>query len=134
MINIKRSYHFYAAHRNEELVGQKCANLHGHTYHVELELCFMKPGLEDGVTMLFEEIDKKIIFIINNFDHCLILHEKDPLLEVLRPFEFKMMVLEKPSSVENIAEFLFINAVRYLPELMSVSVRETESAVVTYRP
>ena len=52
---IEKKYYFYAAHRNLS-AGEKCGKIHGHTYDV---VCYFKfDKIENGITMLFSDIDK----------------------------------------------------------------------------
>ena len=41
---IKKSFHFHAAHRNEDLIGDRCFSIHGHTYYLDCHFQFIKPA------------------------------------------------------------------------------------------
>ena len=69
MFKITRKYHFYAGHRNEKLK-DKCFNLHGHTYHIEMTFDLSYDPYS-GITMLFNDIDKLVYPIIDELDHSL---------------------------------------------------------------
>lgn len=145
MITIERKYHFYAAHRNE-LLNDKCRNIHGHTYYVTVELGYPSTGAA-GVTMLFSEIDKVVEPIVKQFDHGFIIHSKDPLYPVLTKYigeqkdPLKLLVLPCPTSVENLARVLWEQIKEQCDFYklggvtnLAVSVQETNSAIVRYEP
>lgn len=138
MILIKRDYHFYAAHRNEFL-DNKCRNIHGHTYYVQIELQFEDAKEQTGVTMLFESIDTEANKVLRAYDHAFMINVADPLYEYLQKYgedtkdPFKFVLFKQATSVENLAERIFRELFFTLP-VISVSVRETMSAVVTYKP
>ena len=67
-INIKKTYHFYAGHRNKS-AGEKCGRLHGHTYNVVCHFKFNQ--MTNGVPMLFSDIDEKVEPIIKSFHYFL---------------------------------------------------------------
>lgn len=137
---VGRNYRFHAAHRNEEL-DDKCHNIHGHTYHIEV--FFLAPHINEntGVSILFDDIDKEINPIIKQLDHGLMVHDKDPLLEWLLQFNFAMGKIDKstiklvkfnfPTSAENLSRFLFekFEQVTGL-EIKKLSFKETESSTI----
>ena len=56
-MKIEKKYYFYAGHRNKS-AGEKCGRPHGHTYDVT---CTFRFGtMENGITMLFSDIDKLV--------------------------------------------------------------------------
>ena len=91
MIRVIKEYRFEAAHRLTNYVGP-CSNIHGHSYRVQV--CFERGRDEDlgqrscsrlndqGMVVDFKDI-KGIIgdWIMQNFDHALILDKDDPLLK-----------------------------------------------------
>ncbi len=136
--NVRKDYHFYAAHRNEELC-DKCFNLHGHTYYIEC--WFDLPLSEDGnITVLFGEIDAKVEAIIKGeYDHGMMIHDKDPLYECLKKFckeqdkEFKLKVMPFPTSVENLARTLYHEIKdRTGLNIVKLAVKETTSSTIEY--
>jgi len=130
MIKIEKKYHFYAGHRNKE-AGEKCGRLHGHTYDVTCTFSFNK--MENGVTMLFGEIDNLVEPIIKEYDHYFLLYEKDSLIEVLELSGEKYKVLPFETSAENMAIWLF-NRIKNETKLPIVKIEfaETKSSKVIY--
>ena len=130
---IKKSFHFHAAHRNEDLPGDRCFSIHGHTYHVDCHFGFDQPQ-GSSVTMLFSDIEACVQPVLKPFEHSFIIHRADPLLPILQDQGLKLCVLDFPSSAENLAKLLFdrIHAATKL-DLVQVDFRETLSSVVSYR-
>lgn len=136
-MKVTKKYHFYAGHRNENL-DDKCFNLHGHTYYVEVSFDFTY-SKKTGITMLFSDIDKVVDPIINKLDHSLLIHEKDPLLKYLHLFvkeqktSLKVTIFNKVTSAENLAEYIYLEIENLLP-ITQVKLQETTSSIVVYEP
>jgi len=127
---IERKYHFYAAHRNKS-AGIKCARLHGHTYDIVVHIKIEK--LNNGIGILFSDIDQKIEPIIKDYDHYLLLDEKDTLCEILELAEEKFVKLPFETSAENLSIWLFtrIKNETKLP-IVKIEFAETKSSNVIY--
>lgn len=130
---IKKSFHFHAAHRNEDLPMDRCFSIHGHTYHVDCHFAFEKSD-SASITMLFSDIEQLVKPVLEVFEHSFIIHRADPLYDKLKDCRIKLCVLDRPSSAENLAKLIFerIKSVSRL-ELVQIDFRETMSSVVTYR-
>lgn len=127
---IERKYHFYAGHRNKE-AGLKCGRLHGHTYDVVVHI---RPEiLTNGIGILFSDIDDKVEPIIKEYDHYLILNEKDTLCEILELANEEFIKLPFETSAENLAMWLFhrIKNETKLP-IVKIEFAETKSSNVIY--
>lgn len=130
---IKKSFHFHAAHRNEDLIGDRCFSIHGHTYYLDCHFVFEKP-VDNSITMLFSEIESKILPIIEDFEHSFIINKSDPLYEVLKDKGIKLCVLDYPSSAENLAKTFFDRIANSAElNLIQVDFKETNSSIVTYK-
>ena len=128
MILITKKYHFYAGHRNKS-AGEKCGRLHGHTYDVEIDLKFEK--MQNGITMLFSDIDKVVEPIIKSFDHYFLLWEKDDLCDMLDLANEKYVKLPFETSCENLAIWIFNLIKKELP-IDEIRIQETKSSKVIY--
>ncbi len=135
MYTIKKHYHFHAAHRNET-IDDKCRNIHGHTYHMEVKLQFADFNDKTGVTLLFADIDKKILPIVNELDHSFIINYQDPLLYHLQKFpeDFRIFGMFTSTSCENLCKLIFTMIRETRLPIISLSLQETTSSVVTYVP
>lgn len=130
-MKIKKTYHFYAAHRNKE-AGAKCGRLHGHTYDVVVHLDF--PHFEGDVAMLFSDIDKIAEPTIKGFDHYLLLHSKDTLAPILRSCGEPFIELPFPTSAENMARHIAHTLQEKGLRVSRLELAETKSSTVIYEP
>jgi len=141
----QRSFHFYAAHRNQFLP-DKCAGLHGHRYQVDYRTTVKRAAQHHyHATTMFHEFDALEDKWRKYFDHALLLDSDDPLLpkmqeaiktDIMSQY-WNLRMLPMPSSIENLAFMLFrmlktdlLNAFR--SELDSITVRETDSTALIY--
>jgi 6-pyruvoyltetrahydropterin/6-carboxytetrahydropterin synthase len=126
---IEKKYHFYAGHRNKS-AGEKCGRLHGHTYDVVCTFEFNNIN-EDGVTMLFSDIDKVVEPVIKQYDHYFLLWEKDELCSLLKLDNEPFIKLPFQTSAENMAIWIFQQIKRELP-IIEISLAETKTSKVIY--
>jgi len=131
---ITKKYHFYAAHRNETL-DDKCYNLHGHTYHVEVTLGFPIPD-KSGIAMLFGEIDGLLEPYFKMLDHRWIVNVNDPFYQDIKQYiekhNLKVVELTFPTSVENMCQHVYKDIKAMGLPIKRIGIRETESSLVTY--
>jgi len=134
MYKLIKKYHFYAGHRNENLK-DKCFNLHGHTYYVDIHFDF--PYNEKlGITKLFSEVDDIVDPFIKRLDHSLLINKHDPLLKYLELFviqekaSLKITEFDKVTSAEHLAEYIY-KGLKQLP-ITKIVLQETTSSIVTY--
>lgn len=128
---LTRKYHFYAAHRNQELC-DKCKNIHGHQYEVRVEFDLKK---ESSITTLFAELDAKVKPIIDEYDHGMLIDKDDPLYIHLLAFPetLKFKVFDAPTSVENLVEKLYFEIRdRTGLNVFAVEVDETKSSTIRF--
>jgi 6-pyruvoyltetrahydropterin/6-carboxytetrahydropterin synthase len=130
MVKIEKKYHFYGAHRNLK-AGEKCGRIHGHTY--EIECIFEFKQLNEGVSMLFSDIDSLVEPIIKEHCHYLLLHEKDSLCDLFEIAGEPFLKLPFETSAENLAIWL---ATRILNEtnlpIVEIRLAETKSSKVIF--
>ena len=120
MFEIKIVTHFAAAHQLK-MVAEKCENLHGHNWKVEVCLAGEKLN-EAGVLMDFGEAKKHLSQIMDSLDH-----------KFLNELEF---FKDKNPSSENIALYIATKLQAIIGNLQvktrSVTVWESENACATY--
>ncbi|MGZ0167234.1 MAG: 6-pyruvoyl trahydropterin synthase family protein [Planctomycetales bacterium] len=133
---IQKQYHFYAAHRNEEL-DDKCRNLHGHRYGLT---CFFEVERTGNLTTLFGDFDTLIEPLLKNeYDHGMLIHRRDSLYETLQMHTartgevLRLKVLDFPSTVENLCFQLFSEITALGFRLNRIELRETDTSVIEYR-
>lgn len=125
MYELKVLTHFAAAHQLK-MVTEKCENLHGHNWNVEL--CVAGDTLADsGVLIDFGIVKKHLAEIINALDH--------KFLNELPPF------LDGNPSSENIARYVAVSFAKKIVEhglpgirVSRVVVWESDDACATYTP
>ncbi len=132
---IRKDYKFYAAHRNE-LLDDKCRNLHGHRYGIS---CFFDVERKGDISTLFGEFDEKIEpWLRTHYDHGMLINIHDPLYETLQEHmrrtgeQLRLKRFERPTSVENLAWLLFTEITDMGFRLNRLEVRETDTSVVCY--
>jgi 6-pyruvoyltetrahydropterin/6-carboxytetrahydropterin synthase len=126
---IKKTYHFYAAHRNKE-AGEKCGRLHGHTYDVTVHVAF--PKFNGDVAMLFSDIDAIAEPVIKSFDHYLLLDSDDPLVPLLRSHGEPFIEVPFVTSAENMARHIFDLLGERGLTIDRIELAETKSSTVIY--
>lgn len=93
------------AHRLMDYNG-KCENLHGHTYHFEIELKIAGQQ-ENGISVDFndfKEIDK---FLQDNWDHAVLVNSSDKnLIDFLKAEEQRHFLLPNNPTAENMCIYL----------------------------
>jgi 6-pyruvoyltetrahydropterin/6-carboxytetrahydropterin synthase len=93
---------FQAAHRLADEPG-KCSRIHGHNFDVAISVA-TDAVTQEGFTVNFYHVKE----FIDRFDHKLVLHEDDPMLEGFEqamPQDWIIRV-PVPPSTENFAHFL----------------------------
>jgi len=122
MYELKVLTHFAAAHQLQ--VAQKCENLHGHNW--KIEVCVEGDHLDDaGVLIDFGVIKRHVRDIMAELDH--------KFLNELEAFKDGT-----PPSSENIARYVAAKLQRTIQDVpvkvCSVTAWESEDACATYRP
>lgn len=135
---ITRKFTFDSGHR---VYGHesKCAHLHGHTYHIELE--FYAQALDSlGRIVDFSQIkDVCKGWIDENLDHGMIMFGKDPLAELLQKEGQKVYVMDVNPTAENIAAHIYNVLTNHLETKLpgvyvtSVKIHETPNCSATYK-
>lgn len=123
MFEIKVVTHFAAAHQLK-MVADKCENLHGHNWKVEV--CLKGSKLNSaGILMDFGELKKEVAHLMSLLDHKF-LNEIDPF------------VGQYPPSSENIAFYIAtqLQAAIKTPgaHVSRVTAWESDNACATYIP
>ena len=102
-----------------------CASPHGHNVKVEA-------SFESTTFLDFKKVQEELRDLLHDFDHAMVLHRKDPLVEVLTDMMFRVVVLSEEPSTEVIAQYLFdqLYAREYRPACVTVYETEKYSAAV----
>lgn len=119
-----------------------CRNIHGHSYQLDVtikgEISTEKNSSTVGMVMDFSEL-KKIVqdFIINQFDHSLVLNvaTSNEMIEILKQqYEKVVIVNYQPTSENLVLQFVDIIS-KHLPDnvkLYAIKLKETETSFVEW--
>lgn len=127
-MKLKTEKKFDAAHRLYGYDGA-CANLHGHTWRVEVEIEETFPEYrKDGIWVDFKDLKT----IIDGYDHKVILNKIDPLVEVLHNSNVNpaVILMKGNPTAENLSERLAdqISSLTHLNGTMIVRVWESATS------
>lgn len=83
----------------------RCRHLHGHSYKAIFE--FEGDMAENGMVIDFYDVDKIVNPIIDELDHSFLSQKADSnLIEALKKLQSRMVLIEDPSTAENISKYL----------------------------
>jgi 6-pyruvoyltetrahydropterin/6-carboxytetrahydropterin synthase len=132
MFTLSREFIFCYGHRLLDH-GGKCAHPHGHNGRVRIVLRSNQLN-ENGMVLDFTELKQTIgQWIDDEWDHRMILEEKDPLVNELRKLNEPMYLLPYKPTAENLARFLFEKTRALGFPVESVVFWETEKCSAEYR-
>jgi len=126
-MQVIKTFRFYAAHRNETIEG-KCSSIHGHQYGLKVVVEYPK---QNGITMLFDEIERRVQPLIEAIDHSLILHVNDPARGLLIQSGAcnRIYWMDSPTSAENLAEQI-MRSLRQSLNVVRIELQETASSTI----
>lgn len=116
MFTVTKDFRFEAAHSLPYLpVGHKCRNVHGHSYWFEVTVS--SPELDwRGFVIDYAEISEAVQPIATHLDHE----------DLNQLFDFA-------TTAENLAKWIY-DEVRRRVEIDSITLKETATTSVTYKP
>jgi 6-pyruvoyltetrahydropterin/6-carboxytetrahydropterin synthase len=131
-VRVCKIFTFDAAH---QLIGHsgKCANLHGHTYRLEVVLEGVPLGPEhtsdEGFVMDFAHL-KSVVKerVIDKLDHAFIAMGNEPVLDTLRASGSRVKVLGFRTTVENLSQYICHELKQAGLPMYSVKLWETPTA------
>jgi 6-pyruvoyltetrahydropterin/6-carboxytetrahydropterin synthase len=132
MFRVTQEIDFCYGHRLLNYSG-KCRHLHGHNGRAVIVL--EGPSLDDrGMLIDFSDIKRVLrTWIDEELDHRMILHERDPVLPILREMNEPLHVIAENPTAENIAKLIYDQALQAGFPVVEVSLWETPRSVATYR-
>lgn len=105
-MRVSKTLTFDAAH---QLVGHfgKCANLHGHTYNVEISLAgdTYDRGSSQGMVVDFYHVKKIAGKFIDRLDHAVLLQGNEPIA-LANAVDTKRVIFGFRTTAENMSRFL----------------------------
>lgn len=133
-MKVSKEFHWEMAHRLPFHSG-RCRNLHGHSYKALVQ--FEGELNQNGMLIDFYDIFSIVNPIIDEMDHSIICDINDKeLIEIAQKINERIVIIDKPTTAENISIYIAENILKYkLPEnLVSVTVMvyETSDAFAEY--
>ncbi len=118
MYSITKSFKFEAAHRLFTMPNDHpCRNIHGHSYVVKVSIWVddIKTMENPNMVIDFGKLKQFQKQLDEFFDHTLILHEDDPLFDILKDHVCKIikMPFKLDVTAENMA-YLFANSINVI--------------------
>lgn len=117
MFTLTKEYHFEAAHSLPHLPFEhKCHRLHGHSYRVVLVI--EADGLDE-----------------RGFAGGVEYGELEPFGRIIASLDHQNLdeIIPSPTTAENLAHWLFLDAEELFPGVVAVRVHETPTTCVEYR-
>jgi 6-pyruvoyl-tetrahydropterin synthase len=129
---VTKAFHFYAAHRNPD-AGRKCASIHGHRYGLQVSVQHPMVG---SVSILFSDLEDKVMSVIGLMDHSLILSSMDKALQTLVESGAcdRMYVVPFETSCENLASHICKKLIALGLNVTNLTLQETDTSSVTVSP
>jgi len=129
---LEKKYNFSAAHRIHTKPKAKSEyHLHGHTYGVKVFV----DGRQQPNAPAFEldRIDDLALATIGIFNKGVIVYRKDEqLLKAMEVLSTKKVIIGKPSTTENLAQFLFHNMKKKGLPIVGIELTEDDKTKVVY--
>lgn len=82
MYSVAKTFEFEASHKLVLSYDSPCSNIHGHSYKVLIEVFSDELNVE-GMVIDFSELKSINEWVMNNWDHSLIVSKDDPSFEDL---------------------------------------------------
>lgn len=132
MITVTKEYRTETAHRLWNHAGQ-CKNIHGHSYvfkiSVKGDIC-----LSTGMVLDFQFLKRIIKDIVGYWDHALILHVDDPLVNYMREMEgINLVIFHVMPTAENMANHISDEVRGAGYNVVNVKVYETTTSYAEWR-
>jgi 6-pyruvoyltetrahydropterin/6-carboxytetrahydropterin synthase len=133
MYRVTREIRFCYGHRLINYHG-KCRHLHGHNGRAVISL--VAHELDPlGMVIDFSRIKETVAAWIDaTLDHRMLLHEKDPVLPMLREAGEPLYVMPFNPTAENIARLIYDYAASQGFPVSEVELWETDHCFATYKP
>ncbi len=132
MYSIKVEQYFDSAHFLSNYIG-KCRNIHGHSWKVAIEV--RSENLSHGMIVDFNDLKKEVKYLIDYFDHALIIEKnsmREETLNCIQKDGFKVVVVDFRTTAENFAYFFFENIKNKGYDVKKVEVYETSNNYASY--
>ncbi|WP_149847112.1 6-pyruvoyl trahydropterin synthase family protein [Paenibacillus sp. 37] len=131
-VSVCKIFQFDTSH---QLIGHngKCANVHGHTYKLEVVIKGVPHNFEDtsneGFVMDFSDL-KKIVndLIVDKFDHSFIASGNEPVLKTLIETGSKVCIIGCRTTAENLCMYICYKLMKANIPVWSIKLWETQTS------
>ena len=137
MYQLKTVADFDSAHFLSGYQG-KCANIHGHRWHVEIEIqaeYLEMQGQMRGMLVDFGQLKDDIKKLADEFDHSLIIEDgtlKEKTVEALKEENFKMIFVDFRPTAESFAKYFYDRVKEIGYDVKLAKVYETPNNMAAY--
>lgn len=101
-MKIAKEFRWEMGHRLPEHSGL-CRNIHGHSYRMVVEIS--GEVLSNGMIIDFYDLGIIVKPLLEKLDHSFLVYSKDkPVLDFLKKYKMKMVVVDYLATVENICQ------------------------------
>lgn len=101
-MKIAKEFRWEMGHRLPEHSGL-CRNIHGHSYRMVVEIS--GEVLSNGMIIDFYDLGIIVKPLLERLDHSFLVYSKDkPVLDFLKKYKMKMVVVDYLATVENICQ------------------------------
>ena len=105
LTKIAKDFYWEMSHRLPFHKGP-CRNIHGHSYKIRVELTGKADN--NGIVMDYYDLKVLILPIIEKLDHAFVADKDDKIMiDFLKGNDMKYHILEKTTTAENLAEYIF---------------------------
>lgn len=114
-----KEFYFDAAHYTPN-TGSRCGNLHGHTYRLDIEV-YGEINSLNGMVIDFTYLKKIVQEIIDQYDHKIIVPEKDlDKIVINGPFKKDIVVINYPFAT---TEYLALDIARKIYDRIKMPIK-----------
>lgn len=125
IMKLTQSITFDSAHRLYGYQGN-CSQLHGHTWHVSIEIGSDRPMDSCGMLLDYRVIKQHFK---DYYDHHVILNMDDPLVDVIKNYNSAITVMNGNPTAENLAKRILAEIV-LLADLDNINRNDWATVVV----
>jgi len=137
MYTVRKKFRFECSHKLISSDTIACQNIHGHSYIVEIFLSCQNLNEHDMV-LDFKKVSDIVKPFINEWDHAIIVHEKDyDLIKYCKENKLKHIIFKKNPTAENMSYVLYqmiypVFALLLKDFRLKVRIHETDTGYAEY--
>lgn len=133
MYSVTKTFEFEASHKLVLNYESPCSNIHGHSYNVLIEL--LCEDLDDnGMVVDFTELKYAKNWVMDNWDHALIVSEDDPefntlaKLDSVKIYPFKWSNVTAELMARHLFDIIYDNIKPRIKNLKGINIEVWETS------